>query len=131
MNIAQALHAAVFTELASALDVAVLDQQPQDGVYPFVTLTDDDDTRSFDTDTSNGADVLFHVHVWSRYEGSAEVRGLLSAIYAALHRAQLTVAGATLVNIEFMHQLIIRDSDGRTRHGVAQYRSILIAEGTT
>ncbi len=128
MNVSHELHKAVFAALDDALSVPVLDQHPQQQNYPFVTLSDDDDARAFDTDTTVGGDVLFHVHGWSRYPGSAELRGIMTEVYDTLTRQPLAVAGANLLTIEFVNQTIFRDTDGKTRHAVAQFRALLVQE---
>ncbi len=113
-----------------ALVKGVYDAQPRpltgsDALqFPYVTIGED--THSdWSTDTESGDSATITVHTWSRYNGRKEEKTIQSAIYAALHRQALTVAGYALVSIDWVSSDSLIDADGETRHGVQTFRIIL------
>lgn len=92
--------------------------------YPYVVIGEDSATP-FDTDSSVGAEATITLHVWSRYRGRKEVKAIQGAIYRALHRANIPVAGQHLVGIDWIQSDSFLDADGLTRHGVQTFRLTL------
>lgn len=107
---------------------AVYDNVPQDTTYPYVVIGDDTSVQ-WDTDDTVGSENTLTLHVWSRYYGRGEVKDIMQAIYACLHRRELEVTGAHTVTCEFDFGESFLDPDGITRHGVIRFRIILQYEG--
>lgn len=122
MNIKE-LHQAIFQRLEGSLSEPVYDRVPQDAVYPFVTVGDDDVTTDFSTDDSSGSDTDFNVHVWSRYQGSAEIRDMMDEIASSLDRYDFSIEN--FISIDVVQMRILRDPDGKTRHGVITFRALI------
>lgn len=116
-----------------ALIKGVYDHVPQPGdpgeaaEFPYIALGDFT-FIPWDTDTETGAEATATFHTWSRYKGRAEVAKIHDALYAALHRAELTVAGFKLIGCEFEYAEVLVEPDGETRHGVQRYRLVLDKE---
>ena len=92
-----------------------------DAPFPFVTVSIVAPS-AFDTKTDTGADVTIDVHVWSRGNTLAVPLGLSDTIYDALHRYDLTVFGANVVNCLFENGTMIMDPDGLTTHVIRTFR---------
>lgn len=97
----------------------VYDRVPQRVVFPYVKIGDID-LVPFDTDGTTGAEIVFGIHVHSRAEdyrpGNTRVQ---DAIYSVLHRGEdsVTVAGHTLVGIDFATSTTTEDDDGKSWTG--------------
>jgi len=127
-GIQTAIHAALTADAAlMALVAGVHDEVPQpadsgsDDQFPYVVIGDDTHIP-FDTDNSVGADTTITIHVWSRYSGRKQVKEIQGAIYDVLHRQTISVAGFSLVGIDWLQSQSFLDSDGLTRHGVQTFR---------
>jgi len=83
-----------------------------------------------DTDDVLGFDARAEVHVWSRQRGRKQTKEIQDAIYARLHRADLTITGYHSISCDHEFSESVVDADGLTRHGVQQFR-ILFDEVTT
>jgi len=124
------LQQAVYTRLVAALPTRRIYDSPPgqpDGRplsdFPYIVIGDDT-LAPFDTDDSTGASATVTLHVWSRYDGSAEVKLILGEIYTALNRqsGNLTAAGYSFIDALFEFGDVIREADGKTRHGVCRFR---------
>lgn len=97
------------------------DDPPEDPVFPYLTYGP---MRSEDI-SADGAVITAHMltlHVWSRYNGRAEMLGLLGAITTALEADDLPLDGAALVSRHILLTDIFRSPDGLTLHGVIRLR---------
>ena len=47
----------------------------------------------------------------------------MSRIYALLHESDLTISGASLVNLRFEFSDVIKENDGLTTHGIQRFRA--------
>ena len=92
--------------------------------FPYVTIGEDTH-NDWSTDTESGDDATITVHTWSRYNGRKEEKAIQAEIYAALHRATLTVTGYALVSCDWISSDSLIDADGETRHGVQTFRLLL------
>lgn len=106
------------------------------GVYDFVPQPDDagtpvnfpyvvigeDTLNAWDTDSTTGADASITVHTWSRYKGRKELKAIQGAVYAALNRATLAIAGYSFVTCDLLTSDSVTESDGKTQHGVQTFR---------
>lgn len=128
-----ALHTAVKTLLSAGLVPSVYDAVPQPSdagsaaQFPYVTIGESTFAAA-GYDDGMLTECTLSIHVWSRYRGYKEIRGLQAQIYALLHRQDFAVTGYTLVNCEweFTEQSFL-DADGVTRHGVQRFRILLDA----
>lgn len=115
------LQQAIYTTLSAAMTpVPVLDDVPEGTTYPYVAIGD---AQGMDvgSKTADSEEYLIDIHVWSTYRGRKEVRELLGQVKDALHRAPLTVAGFTVVDIRFRDSQDFLDADGVTRHAVCTF----------
>lgn len=114
----------------TAVVVGVYDDVPQSSdsglasAFPYVTIGDDSSTE-WDTDTELGVEVLITIHVWSRAKGRTETKQIQKIVYNLLHRCKLSVKDSVLVGCEYISDESFMDSDGKTRHGVQQFRVTL------
>lgn len=108
----------------STVGAPVYDNVPQDTAFPYIVIGDDT-SIPFDTDDSIGSEVTCTIHVWSRYRGKKEVKEIMGAVYASLHRASFAIADGALIECvsEFAESFV--DPDGLTRHGVIRFRLIV------
>ncbi|MCI5047629.1 MAG: DUF3168 domain-containing protein [Aquisalinus sp.] len=100
----------------------IYDQPPPDAIFPFLTIGE---TRLRAVDGVEGAvehDLRFHA--WSRYEGRAELKEIISAVHDVVHDAALTVTGQRLVSLRFVFSDIFRKVDSETFHAVMRYRAL-------
>ncbi len=114
-----------------AIVTAVYDHAPQNAVFPYVVIGEDQATP-VDADDLLGADHLVDVHVWSgggdgtnQHRGQSPVKRSQDAIYAALHRQPLTVAGAAFISCDLEFQETFMDPDGVTQHGLQRFRVMI------
>lgn len=105
----------------------VYDDSPQDAdTFPYVVIGEDTHIP-FDTDDSVGSESTITLHIWSRQHGKKEAKDIQGLIYAALHRYALDVTGYHTITLDFEYSDVFLDADGRTRHGVCRYRTIVEA----
>tara|TARA_R100000808_G_C2115997_1_gene128628 strand:+ start:46 stop:450 length:405 start_codon:yes stop_codon:yes gene_type:complete len=93
--------------------------------FPYIvigeeTLTDDSSSKDIDFN-----EFTLTIHTFSRNRGRKEAKQIMARIYALLHKASLTVTGATHVNTRFEYSDVVREQDGLTYHGVQRFRTIL------
>lgn len=114
-----------------ALGASAFDDVPQDDekqvqnvAFPYVTIGEAAHA-DWSTSTDSGVLATAIIHTWSRTPGRAETKRLQGAIYDALHRATLTVAGYQCLACDFISSESFIDTDGKTRHGVQQFKILL------
>lgn len=95
-----------------------------DPAFPYVTIGESL-TAPFDTKTTTGHVTEFSFHIWTQYRGRKQDSQIAKAIYDALHRQELTVAGYTTVDVQHIQHLSFLDNDGLTRHGVCRFQITL------
>lgn len=118
---------AVFAALDEGLDRPVHDEVPEGAEFPYVTIGQDQ-AADYSTKDKDGLDLTVMIHVWSRARGSKEAQGLMGAIHGILHNADIEVEGFDSVLSRFEFSDLIRDPDGRTRHGVMRFRLVILGE---
>lgn len=108
-----------------AASPAVFTHVPQDlQEYPYVALFDTE-LNGDDNDCRLGFDGVLNIHSWSDKRDMAVIGDIQKAIYDALHHAELTMTGYSLIELAQEFSTILRDPDGITLHGVQRYRIIL------
>lgn len=132
MSIAQfPLQEAVYSALSndntltSTLGAGVFDDVLEGTTYPFVELGNET-AIDYSTKDVDGAEFTITLHVWSQYAGAKETKQIMDRIYDLLHNSSLTVTGFNLINLRFEFSDIMRDPDGKTRHGVMRFRAIIL-----
>jgi hypothetical protein len=127
------LHRALYTRLSNATGVgsvvtaiygrkAPQPAEPEDSsAFPYITLGPHT-MRPFDTDDDDGQSVLANVHIWDRYSSELARGALTDAVYDALHKYDLPVTGANLLDCLFTTSNSFDDPDGKTVHTIMQFR---------
>ena len=122
-----ALHAAIYAKLDTALSVPIYSAVPQGDAEPAFVTMDGFRANRNDTDTETGFDGTIDVHVWTEYEGWKELCTLQTTIYNAMHRTALTVTGHAVIDVQQEFSEMRRDPDGITKHGIQRFRVIIEA----
>ena len=107
-----------------ALVEGVYDDVPQDTPYPYIVVGEET-TINAGTMTVDGLEHTLTLHVWSRYRGLKETKQIMERIYTLLHNSNLTVTGASLVNLRQEFSSTFVDAEGLTRHGVIRFRAMV------
>ena len=102
------------------------DHAPPGLTFPYVTFGALH-VAPYDTKTETGFEQTVTLDIWSRYRGQREAQDILQAIYTALHRATLTISGATFLLCEFHSADLTPLDDGITTH--AAVRFTVMAQG--
>jgi len=121
-ELAKVVHAALAVNAHMQLILGdpprLYDSAPVDPVFPYLTYGP---MRSVDIG-GDGTELVSHqmsLHVWSRYQGRAEVFGSLNYIADALTAEALnTNAELVIVNVNPIYVDVLRAPDGRTMHGL-------------
>lgn len=122
----QALYARLDAQVGASVQgvyakVPQADQSEDDSAFPYITIGAFT-TSPFDTDDENGVSVLADVSVWSRATSVLATSDIVSAVYAALHKHDLVIAGANTVDCLFSAMNELDDPDGRTTQDVLTFR---------
>ncbi|SMH30550.1 DUF3168 domain-containing protein [Azospirillum agricola] len=122
---ADPLQAALYARLTPAVaPVPVVESMPQGQPYPFVSIGETSATPSTLVDVE-AEEHLVTLHVWSDQD-YPEANGLLARIRTALHDRPLTVAGFRPARLLFRHSTVFTQPDGVIRHGVIQFRALVL-----
>ena len=108
-----------------AIGASVFDDVPESTSFPYVVLGEDN-IQEFGTKDVDGTDTTLTLHIWSEYKGSKETKEIMDRIHDLLHDSSLSVSGFNLINLRFEFSDIMRDPDGKTRHGVMRFRAVLL-----
>lgn len=121
---ALALQQAVIARLLADADVTALvgarifDTARADVAFPFVSLAQISAAPS-DTDALLGADTTIQFDAWSRSGGTVEAKRIVAAMWASMHRAQLTLAGgAGFTMARVTNARTFMENDHETAHGL-------------
>ena len=93
------------------------DHAPEDPVYPYLTYGP---MRSEDKG-GDDAPLTTHslsLHVWSRYEGRAEILKCLSAVTGVIEGGTIAMSGGKIIRANVLYTDNFRAADGRTLHGL-------------
>lgn len=109
---------------------AIYDRVPQpvlagdDGVFPYVTIGNIQ-ANEFDTDTSNGFDCEVLLYCYSRAGGRLQSRQIQDALYALLHKQDISVNNADAIMMQQVFSRVDLEPDGKTYQGVSSYRFVI------
>jgi hypothetical protein len=124
------LQKAIFTTLngnvrgMSAVNVPVFDDVPEGTEYPYVVIGEETAANN-GTKTLDGIEHTLTIHAWSRYRGRREIKEIMQSVYENLHNTDISVSGASLVNIRQEFNTTLAETDGITRHGVMRFRAVV------
>lgn len=92
------------------------DSQAYVTIYEIELLPDD-------TVNTDGYECTVTIHAWVEEETTAQTGEIQQAIYNLLHKNDtLPLADYSVTGIDCEFQTILRDPDGKTRHGVQRFR---------
>lgn len=107
----------------------VFDHVPRRTTYPY-TVYDGGDTSQWDTSetgaaSGDGEEHLISIHVFDDYEGMKRIKDILQRVKELLQdNTSFVLADHFLINLRFQLMDIMKDSDGQTYHGIAQFRAV-------
>lgn len=107
-------------QLAAIVGVQVFDRVDPAKIPPYVNVS----SASFVPELGEGTDAgqsYIEVHGWSEKPGYGEAYKIGAAVIAALHDADLVVAGRPVQSILLETARYLRDPDGVTSHGVFSF----------
>jgi|TARA_R100000278_G_scaffold117416_1_gene97385 hypothetical protein len=108
----------------SGASVSVFDNADESTPYPYVIIGEET-TANNGTKTLDGIEHTQTIHVWSQYRGLREIKEIMQSVYSNLHNTDITVSGASLVNIRQEFSTTLVENDGITRHGVMRFRVVV------
>ncbi len=127
------LQQSIFTKLTSStltdvdgtsITSKVFDDVPEGTAYPYIVIGEETAT-DIGTHDKDATEHTLTIHVWSQYRGRKEIKEIMSEIYTSLHNSDITVSGASLVNIRHEFEQTLLENDGITRHGVMRFRVVI------
>ena len=102
----------------------VFDDVPEGTPYPYVVIGEET-SQNVGTKDKDANEHTLTIHVWSQYRGRKEIKEIMSEIYTSLHNSDITLSGASLVNIRHEFEQTLLEADGITRHGVMRFRVVI------
>jgi hypothetical protein len=114
-----------YTPLTNIAPVVDFGRRVDDGstIFPYVAIGTIILTQ-FDTDTTNGFDMLARIHTWSDSGSAKQCRIIQGHIYNRLHKDYLLSAAFDSVLMYRDSTDVMQDANG-TFHGICEYRAIL------
>jgi len=123
---AWALQQAVFAALVADHTLTTLcggrvfDAVPRGAAFPYVVLGEAEEQDA----GSPASTHTLSLHLWSRGNGSREIKQLASAVRGCLDGAHLTLDGHVLVDLAFLSADYARQSDAETYRGSLRFRAL-------
>ena len=111
--------------LTSTLGASIVDEVKHSTGYPFVTIGEET-ALDYSTKDLTGGEYTVNIDVWSQYKGSKETKQIMDRVHDLLHNTNISVDDFNLINIRFEFSDIMRDPDGKTRHGVMRFRAVIL-----
>jgi len=119
------LNTAVADRITEKTGRTVLDDTPENEVFPYITmgaLTGRDWSDKF----TPGQEVQITVHIWSQYAGKKEVLAIGDEVVQAITKQPpLSLAGFNAVVDELDSHNVIMDIDGFTRHAILTFKYLI------
>lgn len=106
--------------LSALVGSRIYDAVPDDGVFPYVTVGEGDETSN-DADCIDGFDLSLDIDVWSRAVGFPEAKQISDEIRKALKSPDLILPTNALVEFRHRQTRFLRDPDGLTSHAVMTF----------
>jgi len=112
-------NAALTSLLANGAN-SVCDHVPQGTAFPYIAIGETNTAE-----IEGGAfSVIFSIHTYSKSSGMNETKQIMSAIYDCLHDADFAIPNQNLVLCLMQSSSAELESDGKTRHGIQQFKII-------
>jgi hypothetical protein len=108
-----------YSKLDGELSCSVFDHIPQDEQFPYLYYADAE-ARPDDTHGSEDEIVRWTCHLYSQGNGTEESWNLIEELDAIVRTPAFAYAGLT--NIDRVLREVVPDGDGKTYHGIAEYR---------
>ena len=102
----------------------IYDFVPENTAFPYVKLGTGSAVDN-GTKTEKGSDYTLVIDTFSRYRGSKETKEIMSLVYDVLHESNLSVSGASFLNLRFEFSDIIKENDGLTTHGLQRFSAVV------
>lgn len=130
-----AVQTAIFARLAGATALAgplggrIHDRRPEAAGFPHLVIGEASATDK-GCKSRDGQSHMVTLHLWSRYRGRAEVKGLIDLVAGELHRQPLALGpDFTWVASRVAATLAVDDDDGVTSHGILRLRVLSTSAG--
>ena len=92
--------------------------------YPYVVVYDID-LDSDNNDVTLAFDGVINIHTWSDKRDISVIGDIMKEVYNTLNRADFSIDDYVLIDIMQENEIVLRDPDGITLHGVQRFRIIL------
>lgn len=99
----------------------VHDRVPQGSNYPYITIGDIM-SQNWSSASSDGAESIITLHVYSRAGGRKETLQIMEQIHSLLHEANVSISGHSCVLSYYQRGEVDLESDGLTYHGKMVFR---------
>lgn len=126
IELQKAVFAALSTDAALTAKLGgarIHDHAPANVAFPCLTLGQTS-VQDWGTGTEDGNEHIFTVHVWSKAKGRSETLEVMEIVRAALHDAELALAGHHLVNLRREFEEARFDDDLAVHHGTVRFRAV-------
>lgn len=92
---------------------------------PYVVYGDQEFSDYAGDVLDDAEEINLEIEAWSNYDGRKEVADIASRIKAVLHDQNLSVSGATLVNMRLSNAIIMKDPEDGTWKSLQTFRIVL------
>jgi hypothetical protein len=118
----QAVFAALTADhtLTTLCNGRVFDAVPRGTAFPYVVIGEAEEQDGGSPATEH----TLSLHLWSRGNGTREIKQLASAVRTCLDSAPLALDGHVLVDLAFLSADYTRQSDGETYRGTLRFRAL-------
>lgn len=96
-------------------NIRIYDAVPDTAQFPYVTFGPSDEVED-DADCIESVRLTLQLDVWSKKSGKVEAAQIASQIRSLLHRQNIVLSGAALVEIEVSNIRTFYENDGVTAH---------------
>ena len=108
-------------DLNNIVDSRIYDFTPDNTVFPYITIGEDT-VGPYSTFDRFGQESIETIHVWSRYNGYAEVKTILDQIARLLGNKFIPIDNWYDVGCWYDSTTNLVEPDGITRHAVTRYK---------
>lgn len=102
----------------------VFDDVPDGQAMPYVAIGNDTGTP-FLTFNRNGEELTNTLHIWSDYQGMAEVKEIMNLVLQAMTDTPLVVNGFHVVDTRLDMMTDSVEADGTARQGILRFRFVI------
>lgn len=109
----------VFQWLTTSLTCDVYDAVPDGALMPYVVIGEDT-AVDYATKLNKGSEITLTIHIWSDYDGYAEVMNIIETIVDTFNDSSMQLTNIEVFGTVDMVE-VMRDPDGY-RHGIVRIR---------